>query len=102
MKIMLTFLLLIPNLIFAHDSKNLSAPPHYEYDNYQKSFIVDSYAKRIHLTRELIRCITNWEAMHDNNKATCKHTAHFLNLTNAMIHEDGAFEQPLQPGSLPQ
>ncbi len=102
MKTILIFLILIPNLTFAHDSLNIMDPPHYEYNNYQKEFIIDSYAKRINLIRDIIRCIQTWEGMHENNRAACRHTAHFLNLTNAMIHEDGAFGQPMQPQSLPK
>ena len=96
------FLILIPNLTFAHDSDNIYSPPHFEYDKYQKEFIIDSYAKRIHLTRKLIRCIQTWEVLHSNNKAACKHAAHFLNLTNAMIHENGSFGDPMQPDTLPK
>ncbi len=102
MKFIYIFLLLIPNLTLAHDSTNLNAPPHLEYDQFQKKFIIDSYAKRVHLTRELVRCIANWTLLNHQSKNDCRHTAHFLNLTNAMIHENGAFGQPMKPQSLPK
>ena len=97
MKFIIILLILIPNITHAHETKNLYAPPHYEYTHFQKEFIIDSYVKRVYLTRDLIRCIATWEVLHSNHQAKCRHTAHFLNLTNAMIHEDGAFGQPLQP-----
>ncbi len=102
MKFIIILLMLIPNLTYAHDTANELDPPHYDYTQYEKEFIVDSYAKRIYLTRELIRCIATWEVLHNNHQDKCRHAAHFLNLTNAMIHEDGAFGQPLQPDRTPK
>ena len=53
MKFIIILLMLIPNISYAHDSLNSNAPPHYEYDQFQKEFIIDSYVKRIYLTRDL-------------------------------------------------